>query len=457
MADYTQTLAQLLAQSRQGNSLVARDAQPTFAPYAVGSTNQGYGATGEAFGKGIGEYIKQTYVEAEKQRYLEENDPVRIQAKAEKDFNIYQSMSPSEQDQYDKWLNESPEGLRWLKQMQKAGQHLLTKVPMTTPGQTGQAPLPPGVSKDDKEMVRFMRVLPSTERQKAILQQGLSPEQQQAMAFSKENKEIAEGGLATAQKTELPIRTGIMQKEADAAMMKAQADKDMVQVHRDAEARHQSMVETDKREKTAHTSYLYAMAERARVNNKTDELALKMDLARLKGVDDKINLLLKDDDNFKTKVITSNIASPQQDELLFNNDRKVASQIRSIDPGNPLVKMRLDNAAGMLVDKAEEHNRAVAKFKSSMWNRLPMVGAPAPGSLDPKWSGMASGLMREWKNNVTSYPEAEAMVNAYGKLMKYYRLDNNQEKVYKDMLAELEQLRRESIASQKNLPTPKRR
>ncbi len=215
--DYVQTLAQLMAISRNANTPRVNDPQAGQLTFPQGSTNQGYGTMGEQFGKGIGDYIKDTFVETQKKKYLQENDPIEIQKRAEKSFEIYQRLSPAEQTKMDNWLNNTAEGLRYLKQMQIAAPHLLTKVKK----EYGEAGPPPGVTADDTDIVRFIRTTPSESLQKEQALMGMAPTDRQKMLFAKEDMERSSIPVHEAQAKAIPIEAEATKSHAESARINA--------------------------------------------------------------------------------------------------------------------------------------------------------------------------------------------------------------------------------------------
>jgi hypothetical protein len=162
MADYTQTLAQLLASNKQANVSQINNPSVSQLGWANGTQNQGYGQIGEAFGKGVGDYVKDTVVQAKKNEYMIENDPIEIEKRAEKFYQVYNNLDEKEQNQVDKWLNEDPQGLKWLDKLNKYASYMMTKVPLPE-----GTILKPGQANDDVQWYRPLRTLDSAEKMKS--------------------------------------------------------------------------------------------------------------------------------------------------------------------------------------------------------------------------------------------------------------------------------------------------
>lgn len=193
MSDYIQTLAQLLAQQQHMGTQQVSSPQVSQLGWANGAANQGYGQLGEAFGKGVGDYVNSTYVDAQKKQYAMENDPIEIQKRAAKFYGIYNNMPSAEQDKVDKWLNETPEGLKWLDKLNKHAGYLMTKVPLSE----ADSKLPPGVAVDDRQIYRPLRTLQSEDAMKSQARAAMTPEQRNASLFAQEHATTANAAAAT--------------------------------------------------------------------------------------------------------------------------------------------------------------------------------------------------------------------------------------------------------------------
>jgi hypothetical protein len=384
--DFPVQLAQLIAQNRQ------TQAQPIRQPQVqqlnpMQSTSVGWGPVGEAFGKGAGDYINQTYVQAEKNKYMQENDPIEIQKRAEKAFALYSNLSPAEQTKIDKWMNETPEGLKWLQKIQKSASHLLTKEPRPE-----SELLPPGVSKDDREMVRFMRVTPDEKRQKdfalaamsnapqgaqaapqppvvqpqgAFIQpnMGLAPKQQtmgqifpgaqggvNPYLFPEATAHIADARYKDALTTELPFTRSIHQQTADAstsnaasAASEAKSKADMV---KDTNAYHRAL---------AAQALTHAQKVRSEIGKMSPEdkaFLLQAEANKNKNIQTELDKSLI----AKTSILQNNNTAFQAGPLLIENDLQAGAAIARIDPKNPLSLSMFDNASRTLTNLVKEHD-----------------------------------------------------------------------------------------------------
>lgn len=428
MDNFTQNMATMLAQARVTNA--GRNVQNPMVSQIQGGINiqPGYGSWGDAFGKGMTDYLEKTVIEAEKQKYLEENDPVRMQKKAEQAFSTYQSMPENEQAKYDQWLNNTPEGLRLMAKMQKVAPHLFTKEPLPAGADGKPKELPPGASQEEKQVWRFMRVTPSFEQQKFNAMQTISPtdrakltlagplaQQAQgehltaeaALSRAKVPTEQAHAELLKAQTTAVPLQT-------QATLMNAEAAKEGAAAHTTQAKTAQMIAPSTIAMHLANAYYHRKMAD-MKGNMSPEEKAFLLQEWRMKG--QRIGHILDNYEKENAKLSTNTIAATRKDELRFGNIIQSASQVKQEDPDHPVGRGLYKQGVNILMKKWNDWQDSV-----KTWNKGGLFGirtGSAP-ELDPKWISGATMLLDGWAKNIGSKAELEEYLTAYDDIKRHY-------------------------------------
>lgn len=310
MADYIQTLAQLLANNKQANVSQINNPSVSQLGWANGVQNQGYGPVGEAFGKGVGDYVKDTYVQAKKNEYMQENDPIEIQKRADKFYETYNNLDEKEQDQVDKWLNEDPQGLKWLDKLNKHASYIMTKVPLPE-----GAILKPGQANDDVQWYRPLRTLDSEAKMKSKALAGMAPEQRNANLFAPE-------ALQQAQTAAAPIAAAAHKASAEASTRNAAVNERQVAVQEKA-------LPTD-------IDYKKALAWRALhpITNQ-QPIGLRVSMELYKQQQAQLGEVSKNYRALVAKVNSSTGAPETKERELNAAGIDYASQVSALDPLNP--------------------------------------------------------------------------------------------------------------------------
>jgi hypothetical protein len=441
MADFPVQLAQLIAQNRatQQPHQIQQPSVPQL--NALSATGVGWGPVGEQFGKGVGDYIKSTYAQAQKNKYLQANDPIEIQKRAKQMFDLYQTLGPEEQKRMDDWFNNTAEGLSELKRFQSAAPGLMTKEPRPE----GEI-LPPGASRDDREMVRFIRVPPSEASQKAqalysmrgqappqapIMQppgapiqpradlaiQPQAPPQGQApmdlrnqLLFSKENVERAQvpyyqSGTALheaqtadtlASTKERPQRLDLARREVVAREIDSRAS--LLRAKTDA-----GTAGSIREMNFQHARYFKALAD-----NKGMDPALTLQ-AKLE-TQKEIGKLISQYGDHLTKYTLNPNASTQENALLIRDSLNTAALIKSMDPEHPGAPTIFNNAKrGLLTFVADYRKRSKAGSLSDSLNH----------TFDQNGT-LARELVDAWSSKIATPQEALLFAETYKALAENF-------------------------------------
>lgn len=117
-------LAQIIAQARPQAMRLGGPGQvlpPT------GTTDQGYGPIGQAFGQGAGDFLKNTLVKQAEDTYNLENNPVELEKRAHLSWKMYQDMAPEERANYMATVQTDPKAMKLFSKFQKAAPYLFQK------------------------------------------------------------------------------------------------------------------------------------------------------------------------------------------------------------------------------------------------------------------------------------------------------------------------------------------
>lgn len=366
MSDYVTTLANILAQSKQIGSQPLQNPGVSQLMHPSGTTTEGYGQIGQAFGKGIGDYAQETYVQAQKNKYMMENDPLEIEKRGTKFYQEYNNLSPAEQDKVDNWLNHDAEGLKWLAKLQKTTPWMITKVPY-------EGEIPKGKSADEVTMYRPMRTIPDEQKMKNMDLARMTPGDRTAHWTAGSQKDLAEANA-------IPGKLANDQQAVKAAMIQAEATR--------------TKAETDKALMPAQADYYGAQADWARRRQPpVNPAGQKMMLAQYAVAQDEIKLA---NDTLRTSIQNINGDNSILDKV--GEKRKAtlatAEHIRAIDPLNGYSTGLFTSAAnslGVIPEKASE------RAKQNM-------------------GAQAEDVLERWGGNITSFKDYKSYWESYKRL-----------------------------------------
>jgi len=375
--------------------------------FASGSSSNGYGPVGEAFGKGVGDYINQTMVQAQKNKYMQENDPIEIEKRAERFYGIYNNMPSQEQDKVDKWLNETPEGLKWLDRLNKHAGHLMTKVPLPK-----DYVAKPGEAPDDITWYRPLRTIQTKEQQQNALTPTLPPDQRENILFADQIAKLKEAKLREAQAINEPT-TGAAQKlGAEAQMLNAQANQSQAAA---ANEMLPLQKETERAKLAAEKARLEAMKARAAKDPAGVKLIIEQNKARQAAL--KIA-----GENFREteKSLQKLYSGDAQTKKNWENKAGYAEAIAAYDPLNP---QAINLYAGTMQDISSKSDQSNAAENYRM----------------------GLNVLNSWEANVNTYKSFKALWEAKNKfLQKYWQYkypDMSMPNVEKAIRAEMERMR----------------
>lgn len=397
MADYTQTLAQLLATNKQANAASINNPRVDQLGWANGQQNAGYGPVGEAFGKGVGDYVKETYVQAQKNRYMMENDPIEIEKRAEKFYQTYNNLDTAEQDKVDKWLNEDPQGLKWLDKLNKHASWMMTKVPLGE----GQI-LKPGQANDDVQIYRPLRTLDSAEKMKNKALAAMPEAQRNPLLMSAENKDMAQ---AANLKSETEMRPRIVAADesraaADSLHAKTAASIAPSQIAQNrAQAGYYNRMPTARQDPVGTKLKLQAYVDRNNEIKLTND-ALRVTLAQ-------------------NKVMPTDTAATRANKEAANTRATIeaATKIAAIDPLNGLALGSFRSAYSSIYGRRDKGEAA----KDNAWLAATLLNSwgkqiSTQQSYRDYFIATQKLMTKYWKEfypEAKSFKEAETLINTH--------------------------------------------
>lgn len=327
MADTVQTLAQILADSRAANNPQVSNPQVGQLGFPQGRVSENGGALGAQLGAGAGDYIKETYVKAQKNKYLLENDPIEIEKRAEKFYSLYSNLSTQEQDQVDKWLNEDPQGLKWLDKLNKHAPYLMTKVPLSK-----DFVLANGQAADDVTWYRPLRTIQDPDKQKGAALARMSPTERNNTLFASENKDrvVAENVPQQIRNDTTTANASAMNARANAAMVPSQID-----VNRSIAGRNDRYAPSTN-----------AVGMKLRLQEHMDQQA------QVKYINDQY----KSEVAAETK--RQDIGPVAKDFAINGKAIATATQLQDVDPLNPMSNGMFRSAAARLKQHAKSKNES---------------------------------------------------------------------------------------------------
>jgi hypothetical protein len=374
-ADFPVQLAQIIASARQSQQpFNIGQAQPA----RIGELQNmsgGGGAIGEQFGKGAGDYLQQTLVEAQKKKYMEENDPQIMNERTLKFVEAYQKMTPAERENIKKASHINPQAYSMLVRMSKARPELFDVVKNPEPG------------KPDEVYPRSF-TMPEAQ-QKAEALGGMLPADRNKTMFAQEN-------LQGAQAAAVPIQAAAQTAQAAAATKQASLE----------EARNPSTIAMQK----AHAWYYYNGMKNARDAQTLEDL---------KAANKQIQTILATTETNYFKLKSNPQTSAAADELLIRNALEAGGKIKQIDPDDPVGPALYKQAVDHLVQKTQTALVAAQKYNklSPFWGR---VGASKPQPLDPKWGQAATMVIDRWEKDISSVAELKLFTDSYVNLARHY-------------------------------------
>jgi hypothetical protein len=374
---FPQQLAQLIAQNRPNFQVQQPQVQSLPSLVQGGAPGQ-LDPLGAAFGKGIGTALQDTIGATEKQKWLQENDPLEIEKRAVEFVEAYNKLDDTSQAQVLKQAMSDPKGYSKLARFAKSRPELFDKVADPIPGQPDKYyPRKFALNKADIE-ARDLARMPQTDR---IADMRAVPNLQRAQTV----ESGATAALRGAQTTDIPLNRQAENRKVVADEMTAEANQtkagaDMAQVNQAGR-----MEDVNKREKEAHIKTLEAQARAA--DRRDPELAkLTIQLEREK------NALRVDKEKDRRSIVGKYMESRQSIEKsvgdlemklpqFVSNATSTARLLKGNDPGDPagtqlllsatdlLTRAALNPKTGGIAGTADEYSiiKPWTYFKTPKW------------------------------------------------------------------------------------------
>lgn len=382
-SEMVQTLAQILAANKQANTQQIGNPQAGQMGFQTGTIDQGYGAVGEAFGKGASDYINQTMVQAQKNKYMQENDPIEIEKRAAKFYDVYNNLPVAEQDKVDKWLNETPDGLKWLDKLNKNAGHLMTKVPLPK-----DYVAKPGEAPDDITWYRPLRTIKTVDQQRNESTMGMDPAKRENILHAPQIAQLAEAGYNNQRTALAPQEVANQGLGAQAQMTNALANQQQVN-------QQGQLLPYQKKTEEARASYY---SERAKVAT---------------AAGDPVGAKLAVQDQMTKRAELKEAA---------DNYQKNVDAISKLGPNERKYQSRINNAsyASQVVARDPLSMLPVNLFAQTM-NEISGDNQGSDDSLAKNYQ-MGLNILDMWEANVNSFKSYQALYKAKEKfLYRYYK------------------------------------
>jgi hypothetical protein len=316
-------------------------------------------------------------------------------------------MPSQEQDKVDKWLNETPEGLKWLDRLNKHVGHLMTKVPLPK-----DYVAKPGEAPDDITWYRPLRTIQTKEQQQNAAIAQMDPAKRENVLFAQDIERLSNKGWLDAKTASEPITAEAQRVGAEAQMLNAQANQSQVAA---ANEMLPLQKETERARLEAEKARLEAMKARATKDPAGVKLIIEQNKARQAAL--KIA-----GENFREteKSLQKLYSGDAQTKKNWENKAGYAEAIAAYDPLNP---QAINLYAGTMQDISSKSDQANAAENYRM----------------------GLNVLNSWEANVNTYKSFKALWEAKNKfLQKYWRYkypDMSMPNVEKAIRAEMERMR----------------
>lgn len=421
MADFPMQLAQLIAQSKQSQFPMGQQQRPMELSQ-IQNVKPGWGPVGAAFGKGVGDYVNDTFLKAEKNKYMVENDPIEIEKRASQFAEVFNNMTPEEQDKVEKMLNSTPQGLKMRDKFKKYAKYLFVDYPEEVEGQAGISSPHPKAG-----WTRPVQLMKTEAQQKALALQGMPQDKRNENLFAGEAAQQASAGLHRAQTEGYPRVLAADERRAAASETQAKAaveqNRQQAEQHgfeRVTKVKSQELEEKkfdlEKQVSKAQIDYYKArdtyLRAKAAEAGKMDPAKARIMLAEKAAVDKQVGSILNQFNKIRLDLANNATTADEVNNQLVPSSIEAAMQMKAIDPTHPAAIGVFEQGAEILVSEWHKFNESIKGKNLFFWQKQP--------EMDPKWGNMAAQLLHNWGTRIGTKEDLDAFLDTYERVGSLY-------------------------------------
>lgn len=409
--DFPVQLAQLVAQSRMNNMPTIRQPNPgEMRPSYAGS--EGWGPTGQAFGKGIGDYLQSTVVETNKKKYMEENDPQLLRQQATDFAKAYQEMTKEQREMIKKSAHTNPEAYMKLTKFAKAAPELYNIVKND-----------PGVP----DYIVPIEFVPSKTRMEAETYAGMPQKERGELLTAGPRSQLATAGhqgalqkQTEAQTAEMPRRLSMEEEKLSNERARlgiderrATADELVAASHLAQADMARQMQSVNKRAKEAEIRYHDAQARAA---DRKDPNLIMIEREKLQFEREqqqyKRSIIQKYEDTDKALMTKTDIDPEEKLAYRVKAATDTARLLKSTLQEDPTAVMILATAADTLIRESMTANGSVKSIPEHQF----ILSKSKTQQLDPLRVSLARSILAAQSMDPRSILEMNQMLDTYERL-----------------------------------------